>query len=70
MTVGQVYEITPYIQISWNGAPPIGTYYAKCIGFNSKDEPVFENNGNYFVAKEDTAKIVELNNTINTKTSL
>jgi len=60
MMTGRVYEITPLFQISYNGLPPIGTYYAKCIGINSKGQPVFEKEGRYFSETDETAIITEV----------
>lgn len=60
LTIGQVYEITPLISISWNGFIPPESYYAKCIGFNSKDQPVFERDGGYFASTCEYETIKEL----------
>lgn len=58
--VGEVYEIDPYIKISWNGLPPKPPCFARLLGFSSRGNPVFESDGKFFEVEGGTAKITEI----------
>lgn len=62
MIVGEVYEIDPYIKICFTGMNTSSQwpYYARLIGFNSINEPVFERDGRYFAMTKKNAKITHL----------
>lgn len=45
MVVGNVYEIECIVQFTnWHSGPT----FARLIGYSSKNEPVFEDNGKFF----------------------
>jgi len=62
LTVGDVYEIDPLFKAIWieGGSPQPAKFYAKLIGFNSDDKPIFERGKDYQCWSEESAIITPL----------
>jgi hypothetical protein len=60
LVIGNVYEIDPYIKITVDGITYPHVYYARLVGFSSKNDAVFENDGRYFAVSSNAAKITPI----------
>jgi hypothetical protein len=55
--VGEIYEIDAHIKIDFGRGPQPHRFYAKLIGFNSDNEPVFERGKEYICWSDEHATI-------------